>query len=90
MNVLLTDYEDNALLASGIVFQLHKNYRVVVNSQSTSGSITATAISRMKGEEGKQLRECQSFLDFVCDCYRGLGGVDAATRLDGTMRENFG
>ena len=26
----------------------------------------------MKGEEAKQLRECQVFLDFVCDCYREL------------------
>ena len=63
----LTTSSDNALLALSLVFQIHKTYRLISPNSSTT-----TSISRMKGEEAKQLRECQVFLDFVRDCYKEL------------------
>lgn len=44
-------------------------------------SSNATSISRMKGEEARQLRECQIFLDFVCDCYRELNKGGGSSSL---------
>ncbi|KAL3798859.1 hypothetical protein HJC23_004647 [Cyclotella cryptica] len=68
---------ENALLATSLLFQLHKTYRVV----GTPHSSNTTSISRMKGEEARQLRECQVFLDFVCDCYRELNKAGGGSSL---------
>jgi transformation/transcription domain-associated protein len=47
----------------------------------------------MKGEEARQLRECQIFLDFVCDCYRELnkgGGSSSLQKNFDFSVQNYG
>ena len=65
MDVLHRDYEENALVAGRLVFDLHKSYRPGRGGGAAAGNSYATsALSE----------SVQPYLDFVLQCYRGLPG----------------
>ena len=68
MSVLLNDYEENAMVASGMIFHLFKSFRVAMVGGDNKAGTSISSVAGAPGGGG----EVQRFLDFVGECYRGL------------------
>eukprot|EP00956_Cyclotella_meneghiniana_P027771 scaffold63107_cov81-Cyclotella_meneghiniana.AAC.1 len=88
VNVLNVDYEENGLLALNVMTMIHKGYHKLRNgggaAASGGGNNSTASSSGPSSSSTKHLKECQSFVDFVCDCY-----IEVNKSIGGSLEKNF-